>query len=105
MEAPEKMEVDHINGNKLDNRRENLRVCKGSQNKMNRSISINNKTGFNGVYWAKQNKKFRAMIGINGKRKHIGYFNTAHSAARAYNVAARGLFGKFAKINNSLVSF
>lgn len=56
MNTPEKMQTDHINGNKLDNRRNNLRICTQSQNNMNRKISKLNTSGYRGIYWDKDNK-------------------------------------------------
>jgi hypothetical protein len=100
-----KIEVDHINGNGLDNRRCNLRVCSHSQNSRNRKIQTNNKTGYKGVNvrLACTIRKYCASlnVNINYKRKcyHLGYFKTAKEAALAYNNKAKEIYGEFAKLN------
>lgn len=99
MNAPSGMDVDHINGNTLDNRKENLRICTRSQNKMNTSRRKGNTSGYKGVCFDNTNKKWLATITINGKLKHIGLFQDAKSAAIAYDKKAKELFGDFAKLN------
>ena len=97
--APEGMVVDHINGNELDNRRENLRVCTHAQNRRNHAKNnANNKSGYNGVFKAKDDR-FYAYITFNYKRFHIGSYRTAKDAAIAYNKKAKELFGEFARLN------
>ena len=93
--TPDGMETDHINRDCLDNRRENLRACNGSQNRMNTSIPITNKSGYKGVVWNASRKKWQAQIGINYRRKYLGLYNTASAASDAYNKAALELFGEF----------
>lgn len=87
--------VDHINGNGLDNRRENLRVATASQNSLNRGKQSNNKTGFKGVH--KGRKGFRAQIKINGKMVRLGDFDTPEEAYSAYCKKALEAYGEFAK--------
>lgn len=101
MKAREGVFVDHINGNKLDNRRSNLRFCSKSQNGMNRPKPLWKKAPsvFKGVGWLKKNKRWRATIQLNGKQTHIGCFDSDISAARAYDIAAKKMFGKFAYQN------
>lgn len=91
--------IDHINGNGLDNRRENLRICTVSQNAMNRTRQRNNKTGFKGVSYDRVRKKFKACIHLDGKTKHLGMFLDSKEAALAYDSAAVQFFGKFAVLN------
>jgi len=97
--APYDMEVDHINGNKLDNRNYNLRICTKAENQRNRSKQSNNSSGYKGVSWHKGMNKWTANIGINGKREYIGSFSDKDEAARAYNQAAIKHHGEFAKLN------
>lgn len=90
---------DHINRNKLDNRKCNLRKATVSQNNANRSVQKRNKTGFKGVSASSNKKNYVAGISINGKRKHIGTFNTPEEAAIAYDKAAIKQYGEFAWLN------
>lgn len=94
-----KASVDHANGNKLDNRRENLRVCNQSQNCANSQLSKNNKSGYKGVSWNKALRKWHAYIMVNRKKKHLGYFSDKLQAAKAYNLAAQEYFADYAKLN------
>lgn len=97
--CPRGKEVDHINKNKLDNRKENLRICSRSENNSNRNVFCNNKSGYKGVdLWY---GKYRAQIKKDGKKTHLGLFSAAEDAARAYDKKAKELFGKFASLNFS----
>ena len=102
MNAPDGLVVDHINGDRLDNRKQNLRVCSQSQNSMNRSVATNNSCGYKGVYFHKGKQKWYAHITCNGKQKHIGAFSAPEDAARAYNQRALELFGEFSKLNGGV---
>lgn len=99
LNTPEDMCTDHVNGNPLDNRKCNLRIANHSQNGMNRKINYNSGTGYKGVLLRKDTKKYRAYIRKDGKRRWIGQFDSANDAARAYNEAAKEMFGVFAKFN------
>jgi hypothetical protein len=99
MQPGEGLEVDHINHNKLDNRRANLRVCTKQQNRQNRKAYKGTSSGFKGVTWNTREQKWYVKISVNGQRKHIGVFDSAEDAARAYDVAAREHFGAFACLN------
>ena len=95
-------QVDHINGNKLDNRRCNLRLCSGSQNQMNRR-AIGGVSKFKGVVWQKRSGAggfWRASITKDGVTKYLGSFSTDLEAAAAYNSAAQELYGAFAAVND-----
>lgn len=87
--------VDHLNGNKLDNRLSNLRVTTKSVNASNSK----GKSGFKGVSWHPQNEKWRARITWERKRIHIGLYDTPEEAARAYDEAAKHYLGASAYLN------
>lgn len=99
--APKGMVVDHINLNKLDNRKENLRVVSRQYNNIHRAKGCRNKTGFVGVQYIPhlKLKKWTAEIRMNGKRFYLGYFHTAIEAAREYNKHALKHFGEYAVLN------
>lgn len=103
MNTPDGMDTDHINRDKLDNRRENLRVCTTSQNTANSKKQSVNTSGFKGVFsieGAKGNaKKWKSKIEVKGSSIYLGSFNTAQEAAKAYDNAAVKYFGEFAKLN------
>jgi hypothetical protein len=89
--------IDHINGNGLDNRKENLRICNRTENQHNRKIQSNNTSGFKGVCpWR---GKYMASIRNNKKLHFLGYFIDPKEAAVAYNERAKELFGEFARLN------
>lgn len=91
--------VDHINGNKLDNRRCNLRLCNQSQNSSNTKIRSTNKSGYKGVSWNKKYEKWECYLTFNYKHVFGGYFDSKVEAALAYNNKATELWGEFAKLN------
>lgn len=94
----DKSEIDHINGNRLDNRRCNLRFVTRSKNNMNRRVT-NGASGYKGVSWFKPVKKWRVYIKLNGKQKCLGYFSDKKAAAQAYNDAATKYFREYAALN------
>jgi HNH endonuclease/AP2 domain len=91
--------IDHINGNGLDNRKENLRIVTKQQNAFNSNKPITNTSGYKGVSFFRRDKKWRAVIKLNQKYVHIGYFDDKITAAKAYDKKAKELFGNFAKLN------
>lgn len=91
--------IDHIDGDRLNNRIGNLRSCTRQQNNMNVGPKSNNKTGYKGVSWHKQTSKYMARITDSGKIVHLGMFACKHEAARAYNEAALRYHGDFAYLN------
>jgi hypothetical protein len=98
--APLGMDVDHIDGDGLNNQRSNLRVCSKQENHWNQGLNRNSTSGFKGVVWHKWARKWQAHIRVNGKRLYLGLFNDKTAAARAYNEAATKHFGNFARLNN-----
>ena len=95
--APDGLYVDHINGNPLDNRKDNLRLATHAQNTRNRKVSINKQVPYKGV--RKSHNRFSAQIHGDGKWVYLGNFKTAEEAAIAYNNAAIKYFGGFARLN------
>lgn len=87
--------VDHINGDGLDNRRSNLRLCTQRENSRNRRPN----NGYRGVSWKVDVGKWRSRIMVDRKEINLGVFDTAEEAAVAYNEAAIKHFGEFAKLN------
>jgi hypothetical protein len=90
-------DVDHINGDKSDNRFSNLRLATVSQNLANAKKPVTNTSGYKGVSWNKNAKKWRSMIKRDGKVTHLGYFETPEAAHAAYMNKAREFFGEFAR--------
>ncbi len=97
--TPEGFETDHINKDKLDNRKENLRTATKQQNNFNRSSLKNTSSQFKGVSWRKDKTKWSAQIRINNKKTHLGYFGGESDAAKCYDVHAVKYHGEFASLN------
>lgn len=91
--------VDHKNHNKLDNRRDNLRLCTASQNIGNSNLRADNTSGYKGVTLHTINGNWISRIMVEGKTIHLGVFDNPHDAARMYNFWALDIFGEFAKLN------
>jgi hypothetical protein len=98
MNPPKGMVVDHIDGNGLNDRRSNLRVCTKQQNSFNCRPIIGS-SRFKGVHFFKPAGKWRARIRLNGREMCIGYFDDEIEAAKAYDRKARELFGEYAYLN------
>lgn len=92
--------IDHINGNGLDNRKQNLRICSNAQNSRNRDKVKNNSSGFKGVSYNKKLLCFESKIGLDNKTINLGLYRTEIEAAIAYNEAAVKYHGQFARLNN-----
>jgi hypothetical protein len=99
MQTPKGMETDHINTDRLDNRRSNLRVCTLAENQRNKKKKQGLSSRYKGVSWIKRDCVWRAQIEKNNNNKHIGNFSTEIEAALAYDNAAKEHFGEFANIN------
>ena len=97
MGAAGELAIDHINGDGLDNRKENLRFATTQQNGFNRRPS--NAIGLRGVTFHRHSAKWQAQIRHNGKWIYLGLFLTAEAAARCYDVHAKELYGAFARLN------
>lgn len=99
MGTPSEMETDHINGDRLDNRRINLRVCTSLENHRNRLKGNKTSSKYKGVTWHKRCSKWYAAISLESRSLYIGYFKNEVHAAMAYDLWADYLFGSFAKLN------
>lgn len=91
--------VDHVNGNGLDNRRANLRPATSGGNAANRPVRRDSRSGFKGVFPNPIGRPWRAQICVNGHKRHLGLYDTAEDAARAYDAAASEAWGEFARLN------
>lgn len=98
--APKGTIVDHINGDRTDNRRANLRITNQSVNTINSKTSSKNRSGYRGVSWSRIGKSWRAYITHNYKTIHLGYFKDVKEAARVRDIKAVELFGEVARLNN-----
>lgn len=92
-------DIDHIDGNKLNNCRANLRLATRSFNNANSKPRVGCSSKYKGVAWVKNCRKWWAYINLHGKRTSLGYFNDETEAAMAYDAAAIDMFGEFARTN------
>jgi hypothetical protein len=103
--TPIGMYTDHINFNRRDNRRSNLRSATNGQNMMNRGKQANNTSGYKGVTWSKSANKWVAQLHHNGRHLHLGCFGSREEAAAAYDMAAIKLYQDFAHLNFSRTNY
>lgn len=96
------MEIDHINGDRADNRPSNLRLADHSENGRNRGIQSNNTSGFKGVSWHSGSRKWLAQIVSRGRHESLGLFSDPKDAYAAYCQAAHKQHGAFANISNGV---
>lgn len=87
--------IDHVDGDKLNNKISNLRSCTQQQNSLNSRKQKNNTSGFKGVSWNKISKKYATTIRVNGKSKFLGLFDCPKEASKVYEAKAKELFGEF----------
>lgn len=105
LNAPKNRFVDHANQNRIDNRKNNIRLCRPNQNTQNQKLRSDSQSGIKGV--RKRNRKgspvsYQVRIGINSARIHVGEFKCPKLAAAAYDEAAKRIHGKFARTNAML---
>lgn len=93
-----RIEVDHADGDGLNNQRSNIRKCTPSQNRFNRPKNFQNKSGMKGVSWSKGRNKWLAQIKSYGKARNLGAYHTKEEAYEAYCKAAKELHGEFARV-------
>lgn len=96
---PDDCVIDHIDRNRLNNHKSNLRIANYSENGANKGIRIDNTSGKVGVHWAKEQNKWCSMIGFNNKRKNLGYFNNYDDAVKARLIAEEKYFKDFKPLN------
>ena len=96
---PTGMDIDHINGNGLDNRRENLRICTRSENLRNSKLRNNNTSGYKGVSWSKMRKKWIVQIRFDNKSKCLGFYSDKIRAAHIYDLVSLDYYGDYARTN------
>jgi hypothetical protein len=89
--------IDHIDGDGLNNRKSNLRVCTHSENHMNQKVRINSFTGLKGVFYDKRRNYYYSSIIVNSKCIYLGSFESPDMAKKAYDNAAIKHFGEFFK--------
>jgi hypothetical protein len=94
-------EIDHIDGNGLNNRWNNLRECTRSQNKANITKLSNNSSGYKGVYWRKDRQKWIPSIDCEGRTYHLGCYSNIEDAKAAYDAKSKELFGGFCSLCHS----
>lgn len=94
-----KVQGDHLDGNGLNNQRENLRVATNQQNSFNMKKRLSCSSQYKGVCWNKFHQKWHSKIMVNRKIENLGYFDDEIKAAIAYNKAAERIFGQFALLN------
>jgi hypothetical protein len=99
MEPPKGMVVDHIDGNRANDCRFNLRVCTLAENQHNRRRRRDSRSRFKGVFFSKRRRQWYATCRVARKRQWRGYFDDEIEAARAYDQMAVELFGEFARLN------
>lgn len=99
MDCSNDKEVDHIDGNGLNNQKYNLRICTHAENQKNLRRPITSTSGYKGVTWDKNRKKWVAYI-WSGKSINLGGFDSKEKAALAYDKAAEKYHGEFARLNN-----
>lgn len=100
MDCPADLLVDHRNGDKTNNIRDNLRLATHSENTMNHKLSGYNSSGVTGVSWNKRDKKWESYIGKDGTRNRLGYFDDFESAVKARKEAEEVYFGKWSYDNS-----
>jgi len=95
--APKGVMVDHVNGDGLDNQRENLRLCTNAENLRNRKLHKNSTSGYKGVFPFRD--KYIVQIQFDGQRFYLGIYSDPIEAAKVYDKKAIELFGDFANLN------
>jgi len=99
MNPPKGLEVDHADRDGFNNQKFNLRFASRAENNSNQGIRVDNTSGLKSVTWHKRIKKWQVRLQKEGKRMHLGYYNTKEEAAKVYNEMAKKQHGQFAYLN------
>lgn len=99
MRVPKGFIIDHINGNRLDNRKSNLRLVTKQQNNINRCKAKDCVSVYKGLTWVKKENRWRVRVKLDGKEYYVGRFVNEIDAAHAYDVKALELFGDISRLN------
>ena len=99
LKPPPGYDVDHISGDRMDNRRANLRICTHQQNMCNQKMRNTNSSGYMGVSYLKCARAFEAYVHCRGKKHHLGLHKNPEEAAHARDRGAKRLFGEYARLN------
>ena len=102
--CPNDMKVDHINHNKLDNRKVNLRVCTDMENSKNKGLRKDNKSGVTGVVWNNDKNKWTVNIRCNNKRMYLGAYDDFDTAVKVRKQAEEKYFGEWS-YDNGMTKF
>ena len=102
-EAPS--DIDHIDGNRSNNKLSNLRLANKQQNQANARLRRDNSSGYRGIIWNKREQKFIANIRIDGVLHYLGRFDTAIEGHKAYKKAAKKAWGKYAYTGNETTKY
>ncbi|GAA7771006.1 hypothetical protein RN01_29885 [Cupriavidus sp. SHE] len=98
LQPGDRTQVDHIDGNTLNNCRSNMRLCTQKENKQNIRLKSSSQTRIKGVYYDAARDRWQAYICVDAKKIHLGRFKTSDEARNAYADAARKYFGEFANL-------
>jgi hypothetical protein len=97
MDAPPDMQVDHKDGNGLNNRRSNLRLATNEQNQFNQRLRKDNTSGVKGVVWDAYHEKWHARIAVHSRLRHLGRYSSIEDAREAYARASAVFHGEFGR--------
>ena len=95
MNCPDDKLIDHINRNRLDNRKSNLRITTHQQNNMNKGLTKSNTSGYTGIYWHKARNKWQVSIKVNYKSIFLGYYTDLEEAIKVRKEAEEKYFGEY----------
>jgi hypothetical protein len=104
MKAPKELDVDHIDGDELNNRKSNLRICTQADNNKNLGLRKNNTSGHKGVCWVSKHNKWMAYIKINTKFKNLGLYTDINEAIKVREQAEITYFGEYNRVMKKTIN-